>query len=148
MKNKWIGLGILVLTLVLGMLILGGCASLAEMLNPPPPPTDDGIGGNIVIRVESRDSSGYWWVGHTGDDDGAGFYINRNQPVSVSHLNNAIPYQRAFKDDVKYTIYYRPLRQGDNITGAQGAAGNEDKRLWSRRTVYISKDETVTITLP
>ena len=145
MKNKCIRFGILALVSVFGMLI-AGCALLTEIFNPTPPPTDDGLGGIVNVRVTNSES--YWWVGYTGDDDGAGFYINRNEPTPVYAISYALPYQQTFRNDTKYTIHYRQIRQNETNADSQAMAGREDKRLWRKKTVYISNDETVTITIP
>jgi len=147
MKSKLTKFRTLVLASVFIMLITG-CASLAAVLNPPIL-TDDGKGGIVIVKVTNNET--YWYVGYSGDDEGDGFYVNRGQPVTAFSLSSNLPYKRALRDDTKFTVRYRLARKSE-LDATRGACTpevrNEDKRSWYIKTVYVSNDETVEVTIP
>jgi len=134
MASKRFWLGIPVLVLVFGMAVVG-CGSMVTNSGPDPRLTD-GKGGKIVISYIDTE----YWVKDPLP----------NQSVVPSGLNNRAAslyprsYARTVHEDGEYEILYRRKRSEDEYLDVN----KEDKSLWSRKTVYVSGDQTVEVTIP
>jgi len=138
MNKKLIGFRIIVLTTIFGMLTLGGCAGASDFFksfSTSSIPTDDGQGGIVIVRV--ADNNNYWYATQIGD-------YNYNGRGSIWSLTPQFGTEQKLRYDTTFTIYYRRERQGET----QGDAAREDKRSWYQKTVFVSNDETITITIP
>lgn len=144
-------IGLLFIIIVFGILIVG-CAILSEIganlsTIGQAPPTDDGKGG--IVIVTRTDDVHYWYVSYTD-----GSYTERdvlnNNPVSVYEL---FSFETNIRNDSTFTILYRPMTDLERIGGygqkeAVERVIKENKRNWQRKTVYVSNDQTVRISIP
>jgi len=134
MANKRFWLGILILVLVFGMTVVG-CGSMVTNSGPDPRKTD-GKGGGIFIKFTGTED---YWLVITRDD--TTYQSKHSLTASLGGVNN---FQHNVHDDCTVTLYYRTKRQNDDSLRVY----DEDKSSWRRKSVYLTNDEIVEVTIP
>lgn len=92
----------------------------------------DGKGGKIIVKNIS--SSEYWCTNPFSTSNSGIQNMGKNSSGTT-----------LIEKDGEYTIFYRPVRDGDN---SWKFTDEEIRSTWMRKTVYVSNDETVEINIP
>jgi len=129
-KRFWLG----ILVLVFGMAVVG-CGSMTINSGPDPRLTD-GKGGRINVKFTGTED---YWLAIVRDNSTR--QTNYGLEASMGSSNNV---QINEHDDCTVTLYYRTRRQNDNRLYVY----EEDKSSWRRKSVYLTNDQTVEVTIP
>jgi len=142
-KNKVLAASTLKLLLVVGLaLVFGmavaGCTLMQAMNADYQAKQTDGKGGSL--RVENTSKVKYWCTNpiphYSRTDNDLVFFIREIMPNNMTSF--------PFDADGTYTVRYRQQFDGENKSHLNA----EQIKMWSSKSIYVSGDETITITIP
>jgi hypothetical protein len=172
MVNKKFWLGMLVLVLVFGLTVVG-CAGVpftrissdgTKTITAPDGTVTvidlrtDGKGGTLTIK--NTDNVDYWYTSPSRPDTRSRTLAN----LSSSRLFSRGGVEPSFmlEEDGEYEIFYRRIRDGEKDPPTVQILGpgvnrsvlsnnplyEESSNGWSKKSVYVSNEETFTISIP